>query len=191
MVWVADDLAAWLVEQLADAGRRRLTELVLGDDLERALRQAATAAVQATAGELSGGDEARTQDLVMAISERFAAEALEVAGAGATVLERLQDPARSGCVHPCLPCLDASLAGWSLSTDRTPRRSSASIQRRGLSGTPVSRSISRKRRSPLIRPPQTAGQRITPGGSGAWQPLRSRVPLSACKTRLEACRGFL
>jgi molybdopterin-biosynthesis enzyme MoeA-like protein len=56
---VADDLAAWLVEQLADAGRRKVTGLVLGDDLERALRQAATAAVQATVVELSGGDEER------------------------------------------------------------------------------------------------------------------------------------
>ena len=46
MVFVADDLAAWLVGLLADAGRRRLIVWVLGTDQERALRQAATAAIQ-------------------------------------------------------------------------------------------------------------------------------------------------
>ena len=46
MVFVADDLGAWLVGLLADAGRKKLTTLVLGSEQERALRQAATAAVQ-------------------------------------------------------------------------------------------------------------------------------------------------
>jgi len=46
MVFLADDLGAWLVGLLADAGRRKLTDLLLGDELDRALRQAATAAVQ-------------------------------------------------------------------------------------------------------------------------------------------------
>ena len=49
MVFVAEALAAWLVGQVADAGRKRLTTLVLGSDQERALQQAATAAIQATA----------------------------------------------------------------------------------------------------------------------------------------------
>ena len=51
---------AWLVGLLADAGRKKLTTLVLGTDQERALRQAATAAIEFTAGELdpSGGDQA-------------------------------------------------------------------------------------------------------------------------------------
>src|ERR1039457_5472288 len=48
-VFVADDLGAWLVALLADRGRRRLTTVVLGSDQERALRQAARAAVQFTA----------------------------------------------------------------------------------------------------------------------------------------------
>ncbi len=43
--FVADDLAAWLVSLVADAGRKRLTSWLLGDEQERALRQAATAAV--------------------------------------------------------------------------------------------------------------------------------------------------
>jgi NACHT domain len=90
MVWVADDMAAWLVEQLADAGRRKLTELILGDEFERALRQAATAAVRATADELSPGDEDRAERLAMVISEVFAAPVPDTSGACATVLDALQ-----------------------------------------------------------------------------------------------------
>lgn len=48
MVFVADDLGAWLVGLLADAGRKKLTTLVLGADQEQALRSAATAAVRLT-----------------------------------------------------------------------------------------------------------------------------------------------
>ena len=90
MVFVADAVGAWLVDLLADAGLKRLTALVLGDEQERALRQAATAAVLATATELdqSGGDGAG--HLAMVISQVF-----EVPEAGAltgqrTVLEGLQ-----------------------------------------------------------------------------------------------------
>jgi hypothetical protein len=55
-VFVADDLAAWLVSLLADAGRKKLTSLVIGTEQERALRSAATAAVRHTAGEVQPGD---------------------------------------------------------------------------------------------------------------------------------------
>ena len=47
-----------LVEQLSDAGRKKLTELVLGREQERALRQAATAAIQATARQCRPGPAA-------------------------------------------------------------------------------------------------------------------------------------
>jgi len=56
MVFIADDLGAWLVAALADAGRRRLTTVVLGRDQERALRRAATTAVQLTAGGAAPGE---------------------------------------------------------------------------------------------------------------------------------------
>ena len=71
MVFVADALGAWLVEQLADAGRKKLTELVLGSEQERALRRAADAAVWATAEEMSppGGEQA--EQLARVISEVF------------------------------------------------------------------------------------------------------------------------
>jgi hypothetical protein len=58
MVFVADDLGAWLVGLLADATLKKLTTLVLGSDQERALRQAAKAAVKRTAEQLApSGDE--------------------------------------------------------------------------------------------------------------------------------------
>ena len=72
MVFVADDLAAWLIGLLADAGRKKLTRLVLGSDQERVLRQAATAAIESTAAELgpSGNDQA--MQLAMVVSESSA-----------------------------------------------------------------------------------------------------------------------
>ena len=60
MVFVADALGGWLVGQLTDAGRKKLTELVLGSEQERALRRAADVAAWATAEEVntSGGEQA-------------------------------------------------------------------------------------------------------------------------------------
>jgi len=52
VVFVADALGEWLIEQLADAGRKKLTELILGSEQERALRRAADAAGWATAEEI-------------------------------------------------------------------------------------------------------------------------------------------
>jgi tetratricopeptide (TPR) repeat protein len=90
VVFVADDLVAWLVGLLADAGRKRLTALVLGSDQERALRQAAAAAVQATAAEMSPPGEQAVQ-LARMISEVFREPVPDAPGAGlATMLEGLQ-----------------------------------------------------------------------------------------------------
>ena len=91
MVVGADDLGAWLVAVLAEAGRKKLTALVLGDELDRALRQAATAAVQAAAQELRPGDDERAGQVAMVVGEVFAAAmpGAGLAGQG-TLLERLQ-----------------------------------------------------------------------------------------------------
>ena len=70
MVFVADDLAAWLVGLLADAARKKLTALALGSDQERALRKAATVAVQDTAAEMSPSVEQAGQ-FAMVISKVF------------------------------------------------------------------------------------------------------------------------
>jgi TPR repeat protein len=52
MVFVAEAFTGWLFGQLADAGRRRLGEWMLGSNQQRALQQAATAAIHATACQL-------------------------------------------------------------------------------------------------------------------------------------------
>jgi len=90
VVFVADDLGAWLVGLLADAGRKRLTALVLGSDQERALRKAATAAVQDTAAEMTSSAEQAGQ-LTMVISEVFRGPVPGAPLAGSvTMLEGLQ-----------------------------------------------------------------------------------------------------
>lgn len=88
-MWVADDFAAWLVQELADAGRRKLTDLVLGDEFGRALGRAATAAILATARDLRGEDAAGAEFLAAVLSEIFAVPVPAVSGRG-TVLEALQ-----------------------------------------------------------------------------------------------------
>jgi tetratricopeptide (TPR) repeat protein len=62
MVFIAEAFGGWLVSQVADAGRRRLSEWLLGTDQERALQQAATAAIQGTARELRPGQR-RADDM--------------------------------------------------------------------------------------------------------------------------------
>jgi hypothetical protein len=71
MAFVADDLAAWLFFILGEAGRRKLTTLVLGTEQERALRSAATAAVQLTARELRPGDDEQAEHVALVISQVF------------------------------------------------------------------------------------------------------------------------
>ena len=91
MVFVADDLGAWLVGLLADAARKKLTVLVLGSDQDGALRQAAAAAIQATAEELSPSDAERAAQLAVIISELFREPLPDAPPDGSeTLLERLQ-----------------------------------------------------------------------------------------------------
>ena len=91
MVFVADDFGAWLVGLIADAGRKQLTTWFLGSDQERAMGQAATAAIQLTARQLapSGGEQA--EQLAMVVSEVFREPKPEAALAGqVTLLQALQ-----------------------------------------------------------------------------------------------------
>jgi hypothetical protein len=104
----ADDLGAWLVGLLADAGRRKLTKLVLGDDQESALRSAATAAIQRTAEELDADDDEQAGHVALVISQVFSEPASGARLAGqATVLEALQ----AGIVGQLAVLDDASLTG--------------------------------------------------------------------------------
>ena len=91
MAFVVDDLGAWLVGLLADASFKKLTTLVLGSDQERALRQAAGAAVKGTAEQLASSDGEHAQQLATAISKVFRGTPPDAAVAGqATLLEALQ-----------------------------------------------------------------------------------------------------
>jgi hypothetical protein len=107
-VFVADDLGAWLVGALADASRRRLITLVLGSDQDRALGQAATAAVQLTARELCPQSSEQADELAVAVSQVFSDPMPELrASAQTTLLETLQ----AGIARQLAVLDDAGLTG--------------------------------------------------------------------------------
>ena len=108
MVFVADDLGAWLVGLLADAGRRRLATLVLGTDQERALRESAQTAVQLMARELLPDDDERAEQLAMVVSQVFRDPVPSVSQArNTTLLEELQ----AGIAEQLVVLDDPSLTG--------------------------------------------------------------------------------
>ena len=90
MPFIADDLGAWLVGLLADAGHRRLLTLVLGDEQERALHQACRAALAATAAELWPDDAAAADEAAMVVGEVFGTPVRQLAGGHGTLLEALR-----------------------------------------------------------------------------------------------------
>ena len=90
VAFVADDLGAWLVGLLADAGRRKLVAFVLGDEQVRALHQACRAALAATAAELRPGDAAAADEIAMVVGEVFKTPAPQPAGEHGTLLEDLR-----------------------------------------------------------------------------------------------------
>jgi hypothetical protein len=71
MPFVADDLGSWLISALAEAGRKKLTTLILGTDQQRALCSAAAAAVQFTAEQLRPDEEEQAEHVARVISEVF------------------------------------------------------------------------------------------------------------------------
>ena len=162
-VFVADDLGAWLIALLADAGRKRLTTVVLGSDQERALRRAATAAVQLTAGELRP-DSGERAELAMVVSEVFSAPVAGVPARGrATLLEALQ----TGIATQLASLDDAGLTGTG--------KSSAEVL--GLSAGLLAEKLTGN----LIREIMVRGAR-----SGPLTPLAAQ--LNADKTNLRGQR---
>lgn len=97
MVFLADGFAAWLAAIMADAGRKKLGQFFSGTDEQgRALRSAATAAIQATAHELYPGDEMAAEYLARVIDELFTAPARDGArDADATASQVLETSIRS------------------------------------------------------------------------------------------------
>jgi NACHT domain len=153
IVFVADDLAAWLISLLADAGRKKLTALILGDDQERALHLIAAVAVQRAAAELCPGDDEQAEHLAMVVSEVFG-EPVPVSrlAADMTVLEALQ----AGIAGQLAVLDDASLTGTG--------RSSAEVL--GVSGGVVAKKLT----AHLLREIVTRGAR-----GGPLFPLASQL----------------
>jgi Tetratricopeptide repeat len=89
VVFVVDDLLAWLVGLVADAGRKKLITRVLGTDQARALRPAVEAAVEAAAAQLAPSAE-QFEQLVMVIGEVFRGPPRVALAGQATLLEALQ-----------------------------------------------------------------------------------------------------
>jgi hypothetical protein len=107
VVFVVDDVGAWLVGLLADAARRRLTTWVLGSDQERALRQAANAAAQQTLDQFSPAGDEQARQLTAAIRKALKKPELAAPQTGQmTLLEALQ-----ASIAAQLAVLDTSLTG--------------------------------------------------------------------------------
>jgi hypothetical protein len=91
VAFVVDDLVGWLVGLLADAGRKKLTALVLGSEQERALGRAATAAMQSTAAQLAPSGGVQAEQLAMVVGEVFRRPpGVALAGRQGTLLQALQ-----------------------------------------------------------------------------------------------------
>jgi tetratricopeptide (TPR) repeat protein len=89
--FIADDLGAWLIGLMADAGWKWAKTLVLGTDQQRALRSAAAAAIQLTATEVHADNEESAQHLARVIDQVFHESVPSATAAGeTTLLEALQ-----------------------------------------------------------------------------------------------------
>jgi hypothetical protein len=143
--FVADDLGAWLVGALADAGRRKLTTLILGSEQDRALRRAATAAVGEVAADVRPYDAAGADDLARIISQVFNELLPTSAGSRATLLEDLRagiagqlavldDPSQTGTDVSSAALLGVSGADLA---DLLTARLTSEIIRDGAHGGPL------------------------------------------------------
>lgn len=151
---------------LAEAGRKKLTALILGSELERALRQAATAGVRLTAAELRPDD---AEQLAMVVSEQFGEQVPgEPLEGHATVLEALQ----AGIAAQLAVLDDASLTGT--------EQSSADVL--GVPGTVVAEKLT----SYLLQEIVTRGSR-----GGPLFPLASQLNHEMARLESEQLRGMV
>lgn len=169
MVWVADDLGAWLVAVLADAGRKKLAEFVLGTDQERALRQAATAAVGLTVRELCPGGREQEDQLALVISQVFGEPVPGEPLAGhQTVLQALQ----AGIAEQFKVLDDASVTG-------TGQSSSDLL---GITGTVLAETLTAN----LLREILVRGAR-----GGPLSPLASQLNDDVTHLQVQRLEGVL
>jgi hypothetical protein len=108
MDFVVGAFATWLVEQVADASRKRLVALLAGDEYERALRKAADAAIQLTAEDFYPTNGIRAEYLGSVIDQVFGEPAsVDPTTGQATLLQALQ----AGIAARLEPLDDARLTG--------------------------------------------------------------------------------
>jgi hypothetical protein len=108
-VFVVDDLAAWLISLVADGVRKRFVALVRGDDVDRALREAAMDAIEQTAAELCPTD---AEHFALVINEVFREPVSDaMLTRHATMLQALQ----SGVAAQLAVLDDATLTGIGVS----------------------------------------------------------------------------
>jgi hypothetical protein len=113
MDFVTGVFATWLLEQLADVGRSRLANFLLGDEQERALRLAAATAIHLTAKDFWPSDETKAEELALVVDQVFTDPAHGVPSAQcSTFLEALQ----AGIATQLAPLGDADLTGTGLSS---------------------------------------------------------------------------
>lgn len=167
MVFAVGDLGSWLVGLLADARRKKLTTLVLGTDQERALRRAATAAVQAAAAQFAPSGGEPPGQLAMMVSEVFREPEPDVALAGqATLLQAL----RAGIVANLAVLDDPALTGTGQSSAQ-------------LLGVPASE-LAEALADHLVREIMVRGS-----GGGPLAPLADQ--LNHDRTYLQQVQGFV
>lgn len=166
MVFVADDLGAWLTALLADAGRKWLITAALGTDVDRALRRAATTAVNQTAADLRPEGGERAGELAMVISQVFGDPLRDGLASGpGTLLEALQ----AGIAAQLAPLDDRDLTGTG--------RSSAELL--GVSGSVLAQKLT----GYLVREIVVRGAR-----GGALAPLASQLNHDATHLQFQATR---
>jgi HEAT repeat protein len=110
MEFVAGVFASWLLGQLAGAGRKRLVAFVIGDELERALRAAASDAIHLTAADFCPADASAAQQLEMVIDHLFAdpvADQAVLPAVQPTLLQTVQ----AGIGAALAPLDDANITG--------------------------------------------------------------------------------
>jgi hypothetical protein len=169
VVPIVDAFVAWLVALLGDASRKKLTMLVLGSEQERALHQAATAAIQFTAKELdrSGGQQAG--QLAMVVNEVSGQPTPDAPLAGqATLLEALQ----AGIAERLAVLDDADLTGTG--------QSSAEVL--GVPGSVLAETLA----SHLLREIMLRGSR-----GGPLAPLASQLNFDVSHLQGQRLEGML
>jgi tetratricopeptide (TPR) repeat protein len=161
-VFVVDDLSAWLIGALADEGLTRLTNLVVGEPLDRAMKAAIRRAVGSTTAELCPGDGERADDLGDLINKRFKKRKPDLPLRGHdTALEALRAALASQLTSPSGD--QGEILGISVAVlaDKLSEELIQEIEVTGLSGGPLEPLANRLRQDRIYLQGQRAEAMLT------------------------------